>query len=68
VRDIGEADDRAVRIRAHDDLLELLGIGQSAAGRDRVHELLLLIDRRLSDLAGGELRVLLVERSDDVGG
>ena len=66
MRDIGEAHDRAVGIGPHDDLLELFWIGEPAAGSDGVDELLLLIDRRLADLACGKLRVLLVQRADDV--
>ena len=67
-RDVGQAYRRAVGIRADDDLAELLRVGEPALGRDRVDEVLLAADRRLADLAGGELRVLLVDRGGDVAG
>ena len=37
------------------------GVGQPALRGDRVDQILALVDRRLADLARGELRVLLVD-------
>jgi hypothetical protein len=67
-RDLVEAHRRAVGARAHDDLAELLRVGEAALGGDRVDEVLRRADRRRADLAGRELRVLLVDRRDDVAG
>ena len=62
-RDVLQAQDRAVGVRADDDVLELLRLGEPALGGDGVDELLRPAGRRLADLAGGELRVLLVDRA-----
>ncbi len=70
-RDVFQADRGAPRARAHDDVLEFLGIDQTPLGRDRVDQFLrsaLSGIGRLSDLAGGELRVLLVDRARQIGG
>ena len=65
-RDVRQAHCRAVGIRAHDDRAEFLRIGESAARGDRVDQVLFAADRRLADLACGELRVLLVDGRGDV--
>src|SRR5439155_2687130 len=67
-RHVLQAQVRAVGIGAQDDVLELLRVGEPALGGDGVDELLRARARRLSDLAGGELRVLLVQRADQIGG
>ncbi len=67
-RNIAETKRRAVRIGAHDDVLEFAHIGKAALGGDRVHQLLVAAVRRLPDLAGGELRVLLGDRARQVAG
>src|SRR5207302_7693607 len=65
-RHVLQAQVRAVGVGAHDDVLELARVGEPALGGDGVDELLRARARRLAHLAGGELRVLLVQRADQI--
>ena len=63
-----EPDDPAVGIGLEDHVAELLGIGEPAQRGHGVLEDLAVGHRRLADLAGGDLDVLLLRsRADDVG-
>ncbi len=66
-RDIADAQDRAVRVGAHDDVGEFLGRGAPAAGL-QVHLDGVAVDRRLgADAPDGALDVLRLQGGDDVG-
>ena len=58
----------AARIRANDDFLELPRILKPALGRDGVDQFLRTARGCLADLAGGELRVLFVQRAQKIRG
>ena len=53
--DVAEPDDPAVGVGLEDHVGELLGVGEPAEGAHRVLEDLAVGDRRLADLAGGDL-------------
>ena len=65
VADIANPGDRAVRAGFHDDVLELRHVGQPAGDVQGVLEALPGC-RRGADLAGGDLRALLLQRGGDV--
>ena len=65
---VPDPDEPAVRSLLDDDLLELFRINEAAQGRQSDLGLLALDRRRLSDLAGRHLEVLLPNRGDDVAG
>ncbi len=67
-RDVAQADEGAVGLRAHDDGGELLDVDQAAAHAQRVLEALARRGRWLADLARRGLHVLLADRARDVGG
>ena len=66
-RDLFQAQQRAVRIGADDDLAELLPARQAAGRADGVGELLAGRRRFAADLSGGIHRVLRAQGVDDVG-
>ena len=57
--------DRAVRIRAKNDIAELLGLNQASLRAHRVGELLALGNRLTADLARGVDIVLRLNRGDN---
>ena len=65
-RHILQVQQRAVRVGTHHDALEFLRIGESPLGGERIHQRLAIVDRRLANLAGSELRVLLVDRASEI--
>jgi hypothetical protein len=67
-RHVAQAHRRAVGVGADDDVLELARFREAALGGDGVDQLLPLLRGRLADLAGGELRVLLVDGARHVRG
>ena len=66
--EVAEADGGAVGLGADDDVLEFGRFGQPAADLDPVLELLVGGRRKLSDLTGRGLDVLLLDRRQDVAG
>ena len=66
-RHVAQADERAVGVRAHDDLAELLGLDASSLGRDGVGELLPGRRGLGADLPGGVHYVLRLHGVYDVG-
>ena len=66
-RHVLETQQRAITVGAHHDIFKFLRFGQTAARGDAVHQLLRTAGRRLANLAGGKLRVLLVQHADQVG-
>ena len=64
--DVAHADIGPVRVGAHDDVLELLGLGQAALGLDVELELG-VADRLRPDPPHGRLHVLPAQRVGDVG-
>ena len=65
---VAEPDHAPLGVGLEDHLGELLGIGEPAQGRDRELEGLAGGDRRLAELAGRDLDVLLLDRADHVRG
>ena len=66
-RDILEQQAGAGVIGAQDDVLKLFRVGEPALGGHRVGEVLLLLERLLTEAAGSELRVLFTDRIDHIG-
>ncbi|MNO65045.1 hypothetical protein D3C76_557850 [compost metagenome] len=54
-------------IAAQDDALEFLWIAEASLGGHRISEVLRLVQRLLTETAGGELRVLLTDRVHHIG-
>ena len=67
-RHVLEVDDLAVRAGLEDDVGELFGLDQPAEGVDGILEVLALGDRRLADLPGRHLHVLLAQDAEHVAG
>ena len=66
-RDVAQAHDGAAGgVGAHDDVAEFLRVGEPPGGVDLHFERRARRGRRLADLAGGDLHVLLVDRVLDV--
>jgi hypothetical protein len=66
--DVLEVSDLPVRAGLEDDAGELLGVDQAAEGAHGVLKVLALGDRRLADLPGRHLHVLLAQDPDHVPG
>ena len=64
---ITQAGDPAVRIGLDDHLAELLILSQAAEGRHGILKNLAVGSRRLTDLSGGDLGILLFDGMHDVG-
>ncbi len=67
LRHVGQADDSAVSVGLEDRVTELLDIDEPAHRAHRVLEHLPARHRRLAELAGGDLRVLLLDGAGHVG-
>ena len=65
-RHVAHAHDRAVDVGAHDDVAELLLVGQPALGSHRIGELLARRHRLAADLTGRIHGVLLLQRIEDL--
>ena len=66
--DVLQPQQRAIGVGTDDDVLEFRGLRKTALGGDGVDQFLSSAAGRLADLAGGKLRVLLVERTYQVAG
>ena len=64
--DVPEVGDFPVRAGLENDVCELLGLDQAAEGAQGVLEILAVGDRRLTDLSGRHLHVLLAQDPDHV--
>src|SRR5208337_5543612 len=64
--DVPEVSDFPVRAGLENDVRELLSLDQAAEGADGILEILALGDRRLADLPGRHLHVLLAQDPDHV--
>ncbi len=64
--DVPEVGDFPVRAGLENDVCELLGLDQAAEGAQGVLEILAVGDRRLTDLSGRHLHVLLAQDQDHV--
>ena len=65
-RHVFQPQQRSVGVGADDDVLEFRGLRQPSLGGDGIDQFLRPAGRRLADLAGGELRVLFVQRACQV--